>query len=578
MKKISLSLVLILIAFVQIKAQNVESLKDKYRKTIEKGMKKFNVAGTSIVLVHGNKTVWAEGFGFANKKTQKKTSTDTKFMLGSVTKVFTTTALMQLQEKGKLNINQPLKKYLPTFNIRSRFGNINQVTLKNILTHHSGLPSDFLRGFMGSKVEDFTSILAYVNQSSMALPPNLIKSYSNVGFSLLGCTIQEVSGKKYEKYLQKNIFAPLKMRNSGIYQGGAYPGGFTQYYDHKGNLAQEPAIRDVPAGSMYSSVNDLAKFLKILYPNDKVKGVLTQASLDEIFTVQTPNSPLDFGNEHALCWFMSKSPQYGTIFRHGGDSKHTHTIIAVIPSLKIGVAFLSNSSKGSKIRRVAIQLMKEYAQLKGLAQKSKKMKSTRDFSKYTIVKKSAEELRKHTGTYANPGVGIFEVKLVKDTLQANLGGSFGQFIPTKHGDFLIKVPGTGIITQVRMGFGIAKGYQIMTQTQQDGSTQLLGNKVKLKLLNKTWKKRVGKYKLINALPGEFRAFSNFAIKLNGNHLAFTIKENLNGGGMMMAIQPENNQEGYTLGLGRQAGNYIRFTTNNQGKEVLHFYGYQMVKE
>ncbi|OJJ20850.1 hypothetical protein BKI52_09720 [marine bacterium AO1-C] len=579
MKRICLIGLLILLAFAQLQAQNnIEDLKEKYRKSIAEAMKKYKVVGTSIALVHGDRTIWAEGFGFADKKTQKKTSTDTKFMLGSVTKVFTTTALMKLQEQGKLNINQPLKKYLPNFNIRSRFGSIRQVTLKNILTHHSGLPSDFLRGLMGTQVEDFTKIIDYVNQSTMALPPNLIKAYSNVGFSLLGCAIQDVSKEKYPSYLKKNIFSPLQMNHSGFYQGGRFPLGFTQYYDHEGKLAQEIAIRDVPAGAMYSSVNDLTKFLKALYPNSNTQQILKPSTLNEIFMPQNVSYPLDFGNKQALCWFMSEDPKFGKIFRHGGDTKYTHTIIAVIPSLKIGVAFLSNSEKGNKIRKVALQLMKEYATLKGLARQQSISKTPRDFTKYTIVKKSADQLQQYTGSYANPSIGIFKVKLKNDTLQANLGGTFGQFIPTKSGEFLVKVPGPGIIPQIRISFEQVAGYQLMTQTQAGESKEILGNKVDLKSLNKLWKMRVGKYKVINALPGGFEVFSNFNVVLNDNHLVITLKQNLSGGKITMAIQPENNNEGYTLGLGRQAGNYVRFAKNNQGQEVLHFYGYQLLKQ
>lgn len=578
MRKLFALLLMFTLSVPGLQAQNIDALKAKYRKSIADKMKKLKVAGASMALVHGKQTVWAEGFGFADVKQQVKATANTKFMLASVTKTFTTTAIMQLHEKGKVNINQPIKNYVPQLNISSRFGKTDPITLKNIMTHHAGLPSDILRGMMVTKAEDFTKIIAYLNKSSMAFPPNLIRAYSNPGFSVLGCAIQAVSGEKYAQYLKKHIFDPLQMSNSGVFNGGKYPTGFTKFYNHKGKQVQELALRDVPAGAMFSSANDLSQFIKAMFFEPAGQRILNKKTLKQIFKVQNKGCKLDLGTQQGLCWFIREDTRLGRIFSHAGDTRNTHALLAVIPELSLGVAFASNSANSHKIRKIAIELMKEYAQLKNLSIPSNEIapEAKRDFKRYTLVKKNHQELKKIAGHYANAGFGAFEIKLVNDTLQGSIAGTFAQFLPAKKGDFLLKVKGAGIITDVRIGFETMQGQQVMIQTQTDGSKDLIGNKVYLKPINKAWKNRVGKYKIINALPGEDLLFVNYELVHNKGYLTLKVRKNIGNGAVFMAVQPLDNQKAYTLGIGRQGGNYLYFSKNKQGQEVLNIHGYQLV--
>ena len=574
MKKICVTGFIILWVFAQLQAQNIDKLKEKYRESIVKAMKKYNVAGASLVLVHGDQIIWTEGFGFANKANQTKATADTKFMLASVSKVFTATALMKLHEQGKLDIEKPLKKYLPQFNMPSRFKAKGPITPKQVLTHHAGLPSDILRGMLCDSPEDFTQVVHYLNNTQAASAPNLIHSYSNPGYSLLGHTIQQVSGQPYAKALQQTIFKPLKMKNSGIYNGSTYPSNFTQFYNHKGVLGQELPIRDIPAGAIYSTANDLGRFIKVMFNN----RLLQQRTRQQIFSYQNKDIALDLDNKQGLCWFLKEDVQLGQIFSHNGGTQHVRTQIAVIPELALGGAILTNSSNGGKVRKVLKRLLKEYAQIKKLNTSKKIKPFGRDFSKYQTIKEDVQTLEKYAGFYANPSIGIFEIKLVNDTLQAHLGNVFGQFIPTQQGDFLVKVPGPGIIPSVRMCFQNVQGHLVFIQTQATGSKELLGNKVSLAPLDQSWKNKAGHYKVINKLPGETLILSNFQIINKGNHLLLQFKENVTGSSQSAALQPTNNRDGYTLGLGRQAGTYFKFTKNAQDEQIFHIYGYQMVKQ
>ena len=574
MKKVCVIGFIILFAFAQLQAQNIDKLKEKYRASIIKAMKKYQVTGASLVLVQGDQVIWAEGFGLANKADQTKVTADTKFMLASVSKVFTATALMKLQEQGKLDIDQPLKKYLPQFNMPSRFKDNGPITPKQVLTHHAGLPSDILRGMLCRQPEDFTQVVHYLNNTQAASAPDLIESYSNPGYSLLGHVVQQVAGQPFAKTLRQAIFTPLNMNNSGIYNGGTYPTNFTRFYNQKGDLGQELPIRDIPAGAIYSTANDLGRFIKAMFNN----RLLQPRTRQQIFSYQNKNVALDLGNKQGLCWFLKEDTQLGQMFTHNGGTQHVRTQMVVIPELAIGGAFLTNSSNGGRVRRMLQSLLKEYAQIKKLQTRHKIKPFERDFSKYQIVKKETQALKKYAGFYANPGIGVFEIQLVNDTLQAHLGNVFGQFIPTQHGDFLVKVPGPGIIPSVRMSFQRVQGQLVFIQTRATGSKELLGNRVSLTPLAPSWKDKAGNYQIVNKLPGETLILSDFRIVNKGNHLLLQFKENVSGGSQSAALQPTNNGEGYTLGLGRQAGTYFKFTKNAQGKPMLHIYGYEMVKQ
>ena len=118
------------------------SVKEYISWLIRKDMNKNDVQGLSIALVDDQQVVWAEGFGFADVKDKISADADTIYRLGSVSKLFTATAAMQLVEQEKLELDQPLVKYVPDFALRTRFEGAQPITIRHILTHHSGIPSD----------------------------------------------------------------------------------------------------------------------------------------------------------------------------------------------------------------------------------------------------------------------------------------------------------------------------------------------------------------------------------------------------------------------------------------------------
>jgi CubicO group peptidase (beta-lactamase class C family) len=171
-------------------------------------MKKRDVTGLSIALVDDQRVVWAEGFGYADKAGKIPASPETVYRAGSISKLFTATAAMQLAEQGRLDIDRPLGDYLPGFSIRTRFVDEAPVTPRSIMTHHSGLPSDYLKGMWTRNPESFTRLADRVRDEYAANPPGTVFSYSNLGVTLLGDAIGKVAGRDFVSHVRDEILLP----------------------------------------------------------------------------------------------------------------------------------------------------------------------------------------------------------------------------------------------------------------------------------------------------------------------------------------------------------------------------------
>ena len=137
------------------------------------------VTGLSVALVDDQEIVWSEGFGYADKAEGVEATPETVYQVASISKLFTATAIMQLVEEGEIDIDQPLQTYVPEFSINSRFPEAGPITPRDVMTHHSGLPSDWLNGMFafGDDREalvasEFDSLVSEIKDAYVTNPPN----------------------------------------------------------------------------------------------------------------------------------------------------------------------------------------------------------------------------------------------------------------------------------------------------------------------------------------------------------------------------------------------------------------------
>ncbi|HYC42513.1 MAG TPA: serine hydrolase domain-containing protein [Noviherbaspirillum sp.] len=241
-----------------------DAAKEYVTRLIQHRMKAHSLVGLSIVLVDDQKVVWAEGFGHADKERNIPATADTAYRVGSISKLFTATAAMQLAEQGRMDIDKPLQTYLPAFSIKSRFPDSAPVTPRHLMTHHSGLPGDVIRGMWNPNPESFTGVVEKIRDEYTANPPGYVWAYSNVGVTLLGHAIQNVYGENFSTGMARRVLRPLGMRDASF---SARPEGSQMARAYRDGVASDdPPLRDVPAGGLNASAADLGLFCRWCSP------------------------------------------------------------------------------------------------------------------------------------------------------------------------------------------------------------------------------------------------------------------------------------------------------------------------
>jgi CubicO group peptidase (beta-lactamase class C family) len=306
--------------------QTLQDIIDEYFNACVK-MEKFSGA---VLIAKDGEILVNKGYGLANREHDVPNTPQTKFRLGSMTKQFTAAAIMQLQEQGKLNVEDSIDTYIPDY------PNGDRITLHHLLTHTSGIPNltDFPEHrktiMIPSPVEK--TILRFKDKSLEFTPGEQFK-YSNSGYLLLGYVIEKVSGKTYEDYLEENIFHPLNMENSGYdHHSTILKNRATGYHLTKDGLIHAPYVAmSMPhaGGALYSTVEDLFLWDRALY----TENILKKSSLENMFT--------PFKGNYGYGWRIDSIFGHKRI-HHGGSILGFQTHIARYVGDNTLVVFLCN--------------------------------------------------------------------------------------------------------------------------------------------------------------------------------------------------------------------------------------------
>ena len=235
----------------------------------------------SVLVAKGGQILLNKGYGFADFQQNTENKSQTKFAIGSITKQFTAMAIMQLSEKGLLDVEDKVSKYIPDLPVG------DQLTIHNLLTHTSGLANvtDLVEFYsLNPDNKDPMVVVDLIKDMSLEFNPGEKYNYSNTNYLLLGMIVEKLSGLSYEDYLQKNIFTPLNMKDTGICYGKnnqthdatAYD-GYLEVFPVDDELLLKQAYG---AGNMYSTVEDLYRWDQAL----KTEKLVKKETLDKIFT------------------------------------------------------------------------------------------------------------------------------------------------------------------------------------------------------------------------------------------------------------------------------------------------------
>jgi CubicO group peptidase (beta-lactamase class C family) len=551
---------------------------------IRKEMKKHDVTGLSIALVDDQRVVWAAGFGYADRDGKVPAAPETVYRAGSISKLFTDSAVMQLAEQGKLDIDQPLQRYLPEFSIGSRFAATQPITPRTIMTHHSGLPSDLLKGMWTARPEPFESEVELLRDEYISSPPNFVFSYSNVGLTILGHALEKVAGRNFSSHLAESLLLPLGMTHSAFAQGAdRSPLAAKAYRD--GEEAEEPPLRDVPAGGLNSSVLDLSRFMEMVFAGGRVgeRQLLKPETIAEMLRPQNGAIPLDLNFRVGLGWMLGGMGEIdvknaGPVAHHGGATLYHRSQLIVLPAQKLGVVVLANSaSAGGVVNKVAVAAVKLALEAKTGFRQPGWGKPAQDAG--TL---SPEELRAYAGRYATVA-GVVNIVAESDHLRTEVMDNSVRLVPRPGGRLGLKYKLLGLfpislgeLDHVEIARATIAGREIL-KAAMDGQEMLIGELIRPRPIPGKWLGRLGEYEITNAgddavLVEGLRLRNDAGLLLVEYAMPLFFK-----GTMSVALAPLSETEAVIWGLGRGKGETVRVVKVG-GEELLSYGGYLFRKK
>lgn len=537
-------------------------------------IEKNKVVGASIALVKDGKIIYTNGFGYQDREKLIKANENTIYRIGSCTKSMTAISILQLQEKGLLDIQNPIQNYLPELNVHSRFDEKNEIYIRSILAHTSGLPSDLYNGFFCDSPPNAQWSIEQLNKCTMALPSDYMQSYSNIGYGILGELISRSSHLSYSAYIKENIFDPLHMTSSFLDDGTYLSSNMSLGYVNK-DAIQETQIRDQAAGLVASSVIDMGAYLNMLLAKGRFNegNILSEKSVDAMQASYTKNITLPSSGDWGLglyskeiAFAQNEDTTLVTIIGHGGDTWAFHADFKYIPEYNVGAVILTNTDRGTRVAN-AQNLLKIY--LEEMEGKKYIQNFKKDTTKYDQEDFCTEA--EIIGEYFISGIEI-HVKNPKK-IKFNQGPHRIVLSPTsEHLTYKGKVRLFKVIPVKLKGqeFKFVKLHNeiyLKGKQTKTGLESYQGVKNQSGEITATWKNRIGKYELVDeAFDCEDCPYFNFkgltmTLKVKKDKLVLKLKADDKSVGGESTLNVISDVFCVTPGIGRGSGDTFRVLEN-----------------
>ncbi len=547
---------------------------------IPERMDEHDITGLSVALVDDQRVVWSEGFGFADADAEVPATAATQYRAGSVSKLFTALAVMQLKEQQRLTLDAPLVDSLPSFSIRSRFGSTDDITLRNVLSHHSGIPDSLMDGMFTTEPAPYTYVTEQMGQYFTAAPPNTVFGYSNIAYTLAGHAVEHTSNTPFTEYMHTQILEPLGMMNSNFRYDTTGDAMSKSYIG--GKEVEELPLRDLPAGGLISTVGDLSQLLKWVIANkphvesnevtSKIDGVkntdktqlsnveaslITPNTLQEMLAIQSYETPYTPDPFNGLGWFHFSGMldnKYAVI-GHGGQTMAHNALVAVAPDAKLGVVLMANGPSGG-LHEIADEILSNAYPV-----------ATRQ-SLDDVPKRQAEptplpgEPTDFNGQYTSVFGHInitgdsdgHELQVAGDSLDLSPNDTGSHTIRAKILGFIkIKIPG---LSELSLFAREVDGKKVLYGRNRAGRNNLIATEMETEVRNPVWHDRMGVYQLINPVDTDIKSFQFGKVELVYEDGAYHVVIQDNDGRHKQPIRLINDNEAVIQGYGRGRGETI----------------------
>ncbi len=305
----------------------------------------------SIALVDDQQIVWAKGLGFADPKAKTPATAETVYRVGSVSKLFTDIAIMQLVEQKKLDLDVPITRYLPDFRPRNPFG--KAITLRQLMSHRSGVVREPPVGnYFETTEPSLARTISSLNQTKLVYAPESRIKYSNAAIAAAGYVLERTQGEPFAKYLKRAVLDPLGLEHSSFEPTPEITRDLAKAYmwTIDGRVFEAPRFElgISPAGSMYTTVTDMGRFMSVLFAGGRgTKGqMLKRSTIDEMWTPQFV--PRGQKTGYGIGFSVRELEGRRTV-GHGGAIYGFATTLKAMPDDKLGVVVVTTKDSANAV-------------------------------------------------------------------------------------------------------------------------------------------------------------------------------------------------------------------------------------
>jgi CubicO group peptidase (beta-lactamase class C family) len=423
-------------------------------------MAEWRVPGVAVAIVHGGDVVFSRGYGVRHPDTGAPVTSGTLFPIASLTKSFTSYGAAVLVDEGRLSLDEPVREYVRGFGVSDAAGTL-EITMRDLLSHRSGIGfHDFLAEDRGLTREELIQRLPHL---PAAAPLRTRWLYSNLGYGVAAHVIEAVAGEPWESFMRERIFRPLGMARTHLGSGPpddpevaravVWQGGRYVTID-----PVDPSPARAPAGGIYSTADDMARWMIVHLSGDTVEGAgaVSPETLLELHRLTMPETTIfrpdpDFSMlGYGLGWFVHRY-RGEPLLTHGGNNWGYSATLGLLPERGLGVVVLSNQDSSQSVFAIMRAIVDRFLGAPERPWSSELVEGYRQNLEATdgFPQRQAGEraigtvpsrpLGAYVGTYGHPGYGTVEVTCQGDLLR--ITGS-GETSPLAHWQYDVFVAGT----------------------------------------------------------------------------------------------------------------------------------------
>jgi CubicO group peptidase (beta-lactamase class C family) len=545
-----------------------------------------HVTGVSLALVDEGEVVWATGFGLADAERRLPAGPRTIYHMGSIAKPVTAAAILQAVERDELELDQTLAELLPDLDLAGDAE--HHVILEQLLTHQSGIPSDWFIHDLSESPPPWTDIVREIQGLELAQQPGVQTLYSNLGMTLAGAALAHAAQQPYEQLVTEALLRPAGMRTA-YFPGGPEPEPVllpiadgprglaavehaASYRENK--LRLDPLFRMNPAGGLRASVLDLAAFASMVLADGRVGNVqvLEPESVEMMLAPQNDALSIDLDHRFGYAWFLDhrQLDWLGRVAWHGGRTYYHHSRLIVLPDHGLAVAVASNSlTAGSVVDALAVEtLFSALYEKHGIEPPVPPPQVEHHDASDDLLDAFT---RTHAGEYAtSTGLSSIGVENGEVWSRTNIGGS--RLTLERDGGTIETLPGA------RVEF-LDEADRHLIAIERDGVLRPTGVRLESPApIPPAWAARAGRWTLIER-PGEVSTVAEPSLRIVGGRLRFEYTGLLEHPPLpvIWVLEPLDDRRARIAGIGRGQGTIIEIR-GEAGDERLWWAGREFQKQ